>query len=81
MGCKPSNVRNENQRELFNEDVDIKHRFLTGIHISKGAEGLEGNVQIAFGTTRKKKYERVAEGPSQTQTDVEDTVQDALEPT
>ena len=34
---------------------NIKRRFLTGVHISKGAEGIEGNIQIALGTTRKKK--------------------------
>ena len=28
--------------------------------MTKGAEGIEGNFQIALGTTRKKKYERVA---------------------
>ena len=56
MGCKNTNTNNE----LFNEDVDVKRRFLTGIHFSKGAEGIEGNVQVALATTRKKKYERVA---------------------
>ena len=74
MGCKNSNER----IELFNENVDIKRRFLTGIHISKGAEGIEGNAQIALGTTRKKKYERV----NQAQTPVEEhseEVQDTLE--
>ena len=52
--------------------------MITGIHISKGAEGIEGNVQIALGTTRKKKYERV----NQAQTPVEEhseEVQDTLE--
>ena len=58
MGCCESN-NTEINGELFNEDVDIK-RFLTGIHFSKGAEGLESNVQIALGTTRKKEYERVS---------------------
>lgn len=52
MGCG-----NSTERELFNEDVDIKHKFLVGIHFSKGAEG---NVQVALGTTRKKKYEMVS---------------------
>ena len=49
MGCKNTNA---NEEEFF--------RFLIGIHFSKGAEGIEGNVQIALATTRKKKYERVA---------------------
>ena len=56
MGCKNSS---RNEEELFNEDVDIKRRFLTGVHISKGVEAIEGNIQIALGTTRKTKYERV----------------------
>ena len=55
MGCK-----NSTERKLINEDVDIKHKFMAGIHISKGSEGLEGNVLIALGTTRKKKYEMVS---------------------
>ena len=64
MGCK-----NGSERKLFNEDVDIKRKFLVGIHFSRGLEGLEGNVQIALGTTRRKKYEMVS------------TVQNDLEPT
>ena len=33
---------------------------MVGIHFSKGSEGLEGNFQVALGTTRKKKYEEVS---------------------
>ena len=55
MGCTQST-----ERKLYNEDVDIKRKFQVGIHISKGGEGFEGNVQIALGTTRKKKYEMVS---------------------
>ena len=40
--------------------MNIRHRFLFGVHVSKDPEGIEGNVQIALGTIRKKKYERVA---------------------
>ena len=39
--------------------MNTRHRFLFGVHISKDPEGIEGNVQIALGTIRKKKYERV----------------------
>ena len=67
MGCKNS-IRNE---ELFNEDVDVKRRFLIGVHISKSAEGtaghIEGNIQIALGTTGKKKYERVTQRDTSTE--------------
>ena len=65
MGCKPSRLQVQPNGDLFNEDTDIKRIFLTGIHISKGAEGIEGNIQIALGTTRKKKYERVADNQQQ----------------
>ena len=75
MGCKNTNANN---RELFNEDVDVKRRFLTGIHFSKGAEGMKGNVQIALATTREKKYERVS---AQQQTPVEEEDQNTLEST
>ena len=55
-GCKNSTENNE----LYNEDVNTKHRFLLGVHVSKDPEGIEGNIQLACGTIRKKKYERVA---------------------
>ena len=72
MGCAKSK-----ERKLYNEDVDIKRKFLVGIHFSKGEEGIEGNVQVALGTTRKKKYEMV----SNEQTPTEENVQGELEPT
>ena len=55
MGCLQST-----ERKLYNEDVDIKRKFMVGIHFSKGADGMEANVQIALGTTRKKRYEMVS---------------------
>ena len=66
MGCKSSSVEN-NERELYNEDVNVRHRFLFGVHVSKDPEGIEGNVQIALGTIRKKKYERVANNSNDSQ--------------
>ena len=73
MGCKNSS---RNEGELFNEDVDIKRRFLNGVHISKGAEGtaghIEENIQIALGTTRKKKYERVVNRCDNSETPTEE---------
>ena len=61
MGCSQSK-----ERKLYNEDVDIKRKFMAGFHISKGGEGVEANVQIALGTTRKKRYEEVKEEIVQT---------------
>ena len=55
-GCKSTE---NNERELYNEDVNTRHRFLFGVHVSRDPEGIEGNVQLACGTIRKKKYERV----------------------
>lgn len=57
MGCSQST-----ERKLYNEDVDIKRKFMIGMHFSKGGEGMEGNFQVALGTTRKKKYEEVSTG-------------------
>ena len=54
MGCSQSV-----ERKLYNEDVDIKRKFMVGIHFSKGGDGMEGNFQVALGTARKKKYEMV----------------------
>ena len=51
---------------------------MVGIHFSKGADGMEANVQITLGTTRKKRYEMV----SNVQTPpIEENVQGDLETT
>ena len=63
MGCKNSNTNNE--KELVNKDVNVRHRFLFRVHVSKDPDGVEGNVQLACGVIKKKKYERV---PSVTNT-------------
>ena len=55
-GCKSTE---NNGRELYNEDVNVRHRFLFGVHVSRDPEGIEGNVQLACGAIKKKKYERV----------------------
>ena len=62
-GCKNSTGNNE----LYNEDTNVRHRFLFGVHVSKDLEGIEGNIQLACGTIRKKKYERVANTGEQQQ--------------
>ena len=54
MGCLQST-----ERKLYNEDVDIKRKFMVGIHFSKGGDEMKGNFQVALGTTRKKKCEEV----------------------
>ena len=61
MGCKPSKPKIQANGDLYNENIETRRRFLTGVNMSKGAEGIEGNIQIALGTTRKKKYERVVQ--------------------
>ena len=61
MGCKSSTV----EKELVNKDVNVRHRFLFGVYVSKDPDGVEGNVQLACGTIRKEKYEKV---PSVTNT-------------
>ena len=35
--------------------MNVRHRFLAGVHISKDPDGIEGNVQIALGTTLVRK--------------------------
>ena len=55
MGCSQST-----ERKLYNEDVDIRRKFMVGIHVSKGGEGVEGNFQVALGTSRKKRYEEIS---------------------
>ena len=60
MGCKPSQLQIQHNGDLVNEDTHVRKRFLTGIHVGKGKNGLEGNLQVAYATTRVKKYEKVA---------------------
>ena len=59
MGCVSS--KKQHIEGLFNEDSDIRRKFLTGIQMSKGPEGIEGNFQFAFGKTKRKRYERVSD--------------------
>ena len=59
MGCKGSRPEVQNNGNLFNEDINVRKRFLTGLQASKGAEGIEGNFQKAFATTKRKRYEKV----------------------
>ena len=63
MGCKPSKLQIQHNVDLFNEDTDIRKRFLTDLHVLKGADGIEGNFQIAFGKTKRKTCEKVANVP------------------
>ena len=63
MGCKPSKLQIQHNGDLFNEDTDVRKRFLTGLRVSKGADGLEGNFQIVFAKTKRKRYEKVANIP------------------
>ena len=72
MGCLQST-----ERKLYNEDVDIKRKFMVRIHFSKGGDGMEGNFQVALGTVRKKKYEEVL----RVEEPVEENAQGDLEPT
>ena len=45
----------------FSWDLTILFlRIRTGIHLSKGVEGFQGNIQLALGASKKKKYEKVA---------------------
>ena len=68
MGCKPSKLQIQHNGDLFNEDTDVRKRFLTGLQASKGAYGLEGNFQIVFAKTKRKRYEEVAYIPPPTDT-------------
>ena len=77
MGCLQST-----ERKLYNEYVDIKRKFMVGIHFSKGGDGMEGNFQVALGTIRKKKYEEISTVEEENvQTPPVENVQGEPEPT
>ena len=48
----------ENGGCIYNKDVDVKKKLLTGVQMSKDADGMEANFQIAFWRKSRKKYER-----------------------
>ena len=77
MGCKPSKLQIQHNGELFNEDTDVRKRFLTALQVSKGTDGLEGNFLIAFGKTKRKRYEKVANVPPPENTEVVPPLADA----
>ena len=58
MGCK--GIRPETR---YNEDTNARKRFLVGLQASKGVEGMEGNFQVAFATTKSKRYDQVSTPP------------------
>ena len=58
MGCKGSKPETQ-----YNEGTNVRKRFLVGIQASKAAEGMEGNFQIAFATTKRKRYAQVNTSP------------------
>ena len=57
---KPSKPQIQHNGDLFNGDTDVRKKFLTGLQASKSAQGIEGNFQIAFTASGRKKYEKVA---------------------
>ena len=60
MGCASSKKQKqmENGGCIYNKDVDVKKKLLTGVQMSKDADGMEANFQIAFWRKSRKKYER-----------------------
>ena len=58
MGCASSKKQKqlENGGCIYNKDVDVKKKLLTGVQMSKDADGMEANFQIAFWRKSRKKY-------------------------
>ena len=62
MGCKPSELQIQHNGDLFNEDINIKGKFITGLHLARKRENndrLEENFQLAFAKSKLKKYEKL----------------------
>ena len=49
--------------ELYNKDSYDRRKLLTGFQMSKDADGIEANFQIAFWKKTCKKYEKVSSIP------------------
>ena len=58
MGCTSSSKKQDG--DYFNKDIDEKRKLLTGFHVSRGADGIETNFQIAISRRAKKTYEKSA---------------------
>ena len=65
MGCTSSKNQKllENGGCLYNKDVDVKKKLLTGVQMSKDVDGMEANFQIAFWRKSRKKYEKADKIP------------------
>ena len=61
MGCASSKKQKQLEigGNLHNKDVDVKKKLLTGVQMSKDADGMEANFQIAFWRRTRKKYEKL----------------------
>ena len=69
MGCKNSKPGGE----LYNKDVSVKRKFQSGIHISKGPDGIEGGLQLGFVTVKKKVYEKLPQTEKEKEKEEEET--------
>ena len=64
MGCKPSKLQIQHNGDLFNEDTDVRKKFITGLQLGRDRNGsIKGGFQMTFSTSRLKKYEKVANIP------------------
>ena len=65
MGCASSKKQKQFEigGNLYNKDGDVRKKLLTGFQMSKGADGIEANFQIAFWKRTRKKYEKAASIP------------------
>ena len=65
MGCASSKKQKQLEigGDLYNKDADVRKKLLTGFQMSKDAEGIEANFQIAFWKKTRKKYEKAASIP------------------
>lgn len=61
MGCISS--KKQDGGDILNKDVDVRKKLLTGVQMSKDAEGIEANFQLAFWKRERKKYDKVANAP------------------
>ena len=65
MGCASSKKQKQLEigGNLYNKDGHVRKKLLTGFQMSKDADGIEGNFQIAFWKRTRKKYEKAASIP------------------
>ena len=72
MGCRPSKLQIQHNGDLFDEDINVKRKFITGLHLTCEREGADFSTGIC--KVKTKKYEKVATIPAPEQNQIKEYI-------